>query len=287
MNCEQANKIDITGFLSNQGKNPEKSSGNGFLYCSPLRNEKTASFKVDPVKNVWFDFGTGTGGRLVDLVCQMYNVDVPGALLILSGTDISNQSFSFDKQERISSSIEIKHVQELQNRALIQYLESRGISLKIASGYIKEAYYNITKHDTGEIRRYFAVAFENDKSGYELRNKIWKGSTSPKTITTIPGNREKINVFEGFMDFLSALVYYQQPEPKNTTIVLNGLAHISKLYEMLTGFKQINLYLDNDESQSGQNAVRELQNRFPAAVNHAALLYPNHNDFNDFLISIK
>lgn len=287
MNCEQANKMNIAGFLSSQGKSPEKPSGNGLLYCSPLRNEKTASFKVDPVKNVWYDFGTGTGGRLVDLVCQMYNVDVPGALLILSGADISNQSFSFDKQESISSSIEIKHVQELQNRALIQYLESRGISLKIASGYIKEAYYNITKPDTGEIRRYFAVAFENDKSGYELRNKIWKGSTSPKTITTIPGNREKINVFEGFMDFLSALVYYQQPEPKNTTIVLNGLAHISKLYEMLTGFKQINLYLDNDESQSGQNAVRELQNRFPVAVNHAALLYPNHNDFNDFLISIK
>lgn len=285
MNCEQANKIDIVGFLSSQGKSPEKPSGNGLLYCSPLRNEKTASFKVDPVKNVWFDFGTGTGGQLVDLVCQMYGVSISGALLILSGASIPAQSFSFQKQNEISSSIEIKHVQKLQNRALIQYLEGRGIPFRIASGYTKEAYYNIINSDTSEIRKYFAVAFENDKSGYELRNKIWKGGTSPKTITTIPGNPEKINVFEGFMDFLSALVHYQQPEPKNTTIVLNSLSHLRHLYNILPNYSQINLFLDND--LAGQKAVNEIQSRFSVAINQAIKIYPNHKDFNEFLNSGK
>ena len=283
MNCEQANKIDITGFLSSQGKSPEKRSGTGVLYCSPLRNEKTASFKVDLVKNVWFDFGTGTGGQLVDLVCQMYGVSVSGALLILSGASIPAQSFSFDKQESIISSIEIKRVKKLENRALIQYLEGRGIPFEIASGYTKEAYYNITNQGTSEIRKYFAVAFENDKSGYELRNKIWKGGTSPKTITTIPGNPEKINVFEGFMDFLSALVHYQQPEPKNTTIVLNSLSHLSHLYNILPNYSQINLFLDND--LAGQKAMNEIQNRYPAAINQAIRIYADHKDFNEFIIN--
>jgi len=283
MNCNTANRMNIAGFLMSQGKNPDRLSGNSFWFR--LRDEKTASFKVDRVKNIWYDFGTGTGGRLVDLVCQMYQVDVPGALLILSGAGTPTQSFSFDqpKENATESNLAIKHIQPLQNRALLQYLESRKIPAKIAAKYTKEAYYTIIKPDTGEIKRYFAIAFENDLSGYELRNKYFKGSTTPKTITTIPGNPDKINVFEGFMDFLSAMVYYQQPEPRNTTIILNSLSHLRHLWEILPNFKQVNLFLDND--QAGIKSANEIIRRFPESINQAAKLYPSFKDMNAFLTS--
>lgn len=281
MNCFEANKTDLNWYFSSLGINPKKETNKGFAYCAPYRNDTNASLFVFNEDNRWHDYGTGENGSLVDLVCKINNVDVHGALSILSGSNFTPPSLSFVKQKEIYSSLEIKHVQTLQNRALIQYLDSRGIPFKIASNYIKEAYYTITNSDTSEIRKYFALAFENDKSGYELRNKIWKGGTSPKTITTIQGNPEKLNVFEGFMDFLSALVYYQQPEPRNTTIILNSLSNLRNLYSILPNYNQVNLFLDND--QAGQKAVIEIQTRFQTAINQAQIIYPNHKDFNEFI----
>lgn len=283
MNCTTANKMSIAGFLMSRGKNPDRLSGNSFWFS--LRDEKTASFKVDRVKNIWYDFGTGTGGRLIDLVCQMYRVDIAGALLILSGADAPTQSFSFDQPQdnTTESNVTIKHIQPLQNRALLQYLDSRKIPDNIAAKYTNEAYYTITNPSTGEIKQYFAICFKNDLSGYELRNKYFKGSTTPKTITTISGQPEKINVFEGFIDFISALVHYQQPKPRNTTIVLNSLSHLRQLWEILPIFNQVNLFLDND--QAGLKAANEIQSWFPVAVNKSKILFPQHKDFNEFLIN--
>ena len=283
MNCTTANKMSIAGFLLREGKSPERHDSKSFWYS--LRNEKTASLKVDRAKNIWYDFGTGTGGRLIDLVCQMYRVDIPGALLILSGAETPKQSFSFDQPQdnTAESNLKINHIQPLQNSPLIKYLESRKIPFEIAAKYTNEAYYTITKPDTGEVKKYFAVTFKNDLSGYELRNKYFKGSTTPKYITTIPGNPEKINVFEGFIDFLSALVHYQQPEPRNTTIVLNSLSHLRHLWDILPTFNQVNLFLDND--QAGQSAANEIQSKFPVAVNKSKIIFPEYKDFNEFLIN--
>lgn len=289
MNCTEANKMSIAGFLLSKGFNPTDHNESSFLYFSPFRNEKTPSFKVDRFKNVWYDFGTGTGGRLIDLVCQMYRVGISGALLILSGVGNTVSSFSFhqpDKPVSNEKTFEIRKVQPLQNRTLIQYIESRGIPFHIARRYTTEVYYNAFK---GQVKSFFAIGFENDKGGYELRSNFatekfpngFKGSSSPKAITTISGNPRKINVFEGFIDFLSALVFYGIQEPGNTTIVLNSLSHLRHLYDILPNFERINLYLDNDPA--GQRAAAEIINRFPGAINQAKQIYPENKDFNELI----
>src|ERR1035437_10003310 len=131
MNCKLANEMNIAGFLMSKGINPNKTAGNSFWYCSPLRNEETPSFKVDRIKNVWYDFGTATGGRLIDLICKIYNVDVSGALLILSGTSIEIPIIPFSEMQTLShyqeSKVEIKHMRPVQSMALIQYLKGRKI----------------------------------------------------------------------------------------------------------------------------------------------------------------
>jgi len=285
MNCSQANQINIVDFLTKSGIVPIKTRGRNFWYNSPLRNEKTPSFKVDLIRNAWFDFGVGCGGHLIDLVCKMYDVDLAGSMRILAGLDITSQPISFDKQKEraVESPIQIKDVQKLQNWALIKYLEDRKIPVNIATKYTTQANYTISNQDTGEVKKYFALAFKNDLSGYELRNKYFKGGTSPKTITTIPGNKKRVNIFEGFMDFLSALVYYRQYSPSNTTIVLNSLSNINRLYGLLPNYDQINLFLDNDAA--GKSAVEEVNSKFPFVVNRAQILYPEYKDFNDLLIA--
>ncbi|MDQ6845614.1 MAG: CHC2 zinc finger domain-containing protein [Bacteroidota bacterium] len=73
LNCVAANRIDLVDYLSNLGYRPQKIKNNDYWYLSPLRNEKTASFKVNRKLNVWFDFGEGNGGDLVDLECNILN----------------------------------------------------------------------------------------------------------------------------------------------------------------------------------------------------------------------
>ncbi len=287
MNCTTANKMSIAGFLLSKGINPESYNNKSFLYCSPLRNEKTASFKVDRVKNIWYDFGTGIGGRLIDLVCQMYRVEVPGALLILSGAETPTQSFSFDQpQDNTESNLTIKDVKPLHELALIHYLESRKIPAKLAARYVQEIHYTIYE---GQKVPFYAVAFKNYAGGYALRNGFktekfpdgLKLQTKPQMITIIPGNLERVVIYEGFISFLSSLVHYKQVSHRNTTIVLNSTNNLRHVWDLLPNFNQINLFLDNDAN--GKSATQKIQSRFPEAVNHSKILFPEYNDFNEFL----
>ena len=60
--------ISIRQFLARRGILP-KYERNGYgMYLSPLREERTPSFKVDYVRNLWYDFGLGEGGTLLTLV---------------------------------------------------------------------------------------------------------------------------------------------------------------------------------------------------------------------------
>lgn len=275
MNCKEANQISIIGFLEEKGMNPVKVTGNSFWYCSPLRNEDEPSFKVDAVLNAWYDFGTGTGGHLLDLVCSMYRCNLSGGITLILGTSTETEILSFQKRELKTNTLTIKQLKPLQSPALTYYLESRKIPLKLGLKYLQEAHYII-----GE-RSYFGIAFKNDLGGYALRNKIFKNCSSPNGITTIPGSNEKINVFEGFMDFLSCLFYCNTDQLNGTTIVLNSLSHLNKLLVVLPKFNNINLFLDNDEA--GIKAVTRIQELRPEAINQASIIYPGIKDFNDFI----
>jgi len=274
MNCEQAKEIRIVDYLSRQGIDPSRVYGDNVWYRSPLRDEKNPSFKVNIKKNSWYDTGTGSGGGVIDLVMQMNSTDVTGALLILQRPGLAKPSFSFSEKQS-SPGIEIKRVQSLQNKALVQYVESRGIPAEIAAMYVSEAYYRVGK------KNYFALAFKNDKGGYELRSKFFKGCASPKHVTTIPGNDTSLNVFEGFMDFLSAMVHFKTRKPTNKTIILNSLSNLAYIEPKLKTARKINLYLDNDEA--GAKAAERVKEMNPNVTNHTTIIYPNNKDFNEFL----
>ena len=277
MNCEQAKEIKIADFLTNIGIEPARIYGDHAWYNSPVRTDKAPSFKVNLSKNRWFDVGTGTGGNILDLVMLMNSTNVTGALMILQKPELSTSSFSFSEKQK-ASSIEIKHVQPLQNRALVEYVEQRGIPAQIAALYVMEAYYYTYP---GQEKAFFALAFKNDKGGYELRSNSFKGGNTPKYVTTIPGNNNTINIFEGFMDFLSAMVYFKTRKPAHKTIVLNTVGNLKYIEPLVQSARKINAYLDNDEA--GQKALSDILALNPNTVNQAAIIYPGNKDFNEFL----
>jgi len=176
MNSIQAKKIEITNYLDTLGINliPK---GNSYYCKSPLHEDTKPSFKVNPDKNIWYDYSLQQGGTIINLCMKINNTDVKGALQILANTNLISKSFFSEQQETTNTETEIKHVQNLQNKALIQYIENRNIDIKIAKKYVNEAYYKVNE------KQYFSIAFKNDKNGFELRNKYFKGSTSPKHYT--------------------------------------------------------------------------------------------------------
>jgi hypothetical protein len=290
MNCSQAKQIPIIGFLASRGKHPVKIRNGQAVYHSPFSADKTASLYVDFKEfslQVWNDFSTGAGGNILDLVMKMYNVDIREALKILQETEITKVDFSFFSQQEVKArNIEIKRIQPLQNRALIEYLQSRKITPVKAANYVQEAYYTTYKE---QVKPFFAIAFKNDLGGFELRNGFkseklpdgFKGGSTPKTITTITGQHQTaLNIFEGFFNFLSALQYYNATRPRFDTIVLNSTTNVDTVLPILQQYQKINLFLDNDTT--GNHATDTIKQHHHAVVDYR-YIYSGQNDMNDFL----
>lgn len=285
MNCDQARNISIVDLLAKNGILPEGKNGSEYLYKSPFRSERTPSFFVNIKKNAWNDFGSGEGGNIIDLVQLMFRTNITGALKILGESkQIQQNTFSLSKQESgpDKAKLLIKHLQPIQNKALIQYLNSRKIPFSIASKYLKEAYYlNVSIN-----KQFFALAFRNDKGGFALSNGLKKGklTVKPGFYTTIQGRPESVNIFEGFFNFLSALVYYKTDHPENTTIVLNSLSNLNKVIPILCQYKTVNLYLDHDsETRSGEKATEYIKDIHPNTIDQSNIIYPNYKDFNEYV----
>ena len=80
MNCAAANEVDMVQYLSLLGHQPQKINGADYWYLSPLQTEKNASFKVNAIKNKWYDHSLGTGGKTIDFVVKYFKCSVAEAL---------------------------------------------------------------------------------------------------------------------------------------------------------------------------------------------------------------
>ena len=271
----------ITAYLSAKGINPINAIGSQLLYYSPLSNENTASFFVNPSKNVFNDFSSADNGDVLRLIQLVEQVPFADAVKRLEGfkMTVPPVSFCFSGKNNVKqeSKIEILSVKPLEHPSLRQYVQQRGICFEIAKTYLKEVHFqNIGK-------KYFAVGFENNGGGYELRNGLgYKGKTA-NGITVFDRSTKQINLFEGFFDFLSALQHFKALALKNTTVILNTNNNINLFSETFGKEHTINAFLDNDKS--GQLAVKQLLNKGFEVLNQSVLMYSNSKDFNDYLLA--
>lgn len=269
-------RLPIRAYLAERGLHPTKDNPRYGLYLSPLRKEHTPSFKVDYIQNLWYDFGLGVGGSIIDLVMRLEKCDFIQAVRLLDSgekTPIVVPAPSSGSPTlptlRILSDIPLRHP------ALVGYLSSRRIDPTIASVYCREVNYAVGK------REYFAIGFRNDAGGWELRSERFKGSASPKHITTIDNRSDTAVAFEGFMDFLSYLSMKQPERLRIDAAVLNSVINLPKAIPFLERHPTIHTFFDNDDA--GRKAVAELKRLCPnSTVADQSFLYRNHKDLNEF-----
>lgn len=196
----------------------------------------------------------------------------------------NGNGFSFhsvEQKEQVPSSFIIESIKPLLDYRLIEYLQSkRAINIEIAQAYCKQVHYS-----TGG-KQFFAIGFQGDAGGWELRNEYFKGSTSPKSLTTINKSSPTCLLFEGFMDMLSYLTLKNLARPNLDIIVLNSVVNLSKASEFLLRHQAIHTFLDNDEA--GKRAVEQLRQTLPnSEVVDQSVFYKNFKDLNEYLCARK
>ena len=286
--------ISIRQFLARRGILP-KYERNGYgMYLSPLREERTPSFKVDYVRNLWYDFGLGEGGTLLTLVMRLERCDSREAVRRLQNgekRDAGSASLSPSVGERPAvggpspvvrlaavPALRILSDDPLRHPALIGYLVSRGIVPSVAAAFCREVRYEING------RAFFAIGFRNDAGGWELRSARFKGGSSPKHITTIDNRSDTVIAFEGFMDFLAYLSLKYPERLRIDAAVLNSVVNLPKAIPFLSRHPVIHAFFDNDEA--GRKTTSDLIRLCPRSeVIDQSSFYSGHKDVNDYLIA--
>ena len=292
LNCNQARQISIVKYLAQCGFQPQYIKGANHWYLSPIRDENSASFKVNTKLNAWFDFGIGEGGNLIDLGIRLHRCSVEELLSRLSA---GNYALSFHQPSAVTAEreraspvsdahdmderrITVLDIAPLHSPGLISYITGRGIDLTSASWYCREVGFSI------KGKTYTAIGFENRSGGYELRNPWFKGSSSPKDITVINShdNAQTVCLVEGFMDFLSLQRLRKLPDVPTDIIVLNSVALIGRSIELLRGYRDVYQYLNHDNA--GQAATEKLTEAGIQTID-ASGFYQGHNDINAYLLA--
>lgn len=275
-NIQQIKRLSIRTYLFYRGIQPARENTRCGFYLSPLRSERTPSFKVDYAQNLWYDHGTGEGGSIIDLIMRLERCSFVEAVQSLgSGQRIPIATIAPASVVPTVPALRILSDMPLQHPALLGYLKERGIDPAIAAEHCREVRYAV-----GD-KTYFAIGFRNDARGWELRNALFKGSCTPKNITSIDNGSSTIMVFEGFMDFLSYLTLKGNAHPTCDTAVLNSVVNLPKALPFLERHAVVHTFLDNDEA--GRKATAAIVRQCPRSQIVEQTFYRNHKDVNDYL----
>ncbi len=276
MNIEQAKQIELHGLVEHLGGRYHKQTKpDETWYYSPFRpDERTASFKVNPQRNVWYDFAIGAGGSTIDLWLDYNNQDrknrdaIKAALQGLG--QFCNSPSSLVSQYRRTAKDYNKKVQlvsEQVNRfklikppgriwhdALLQEVGRRRLSLNTVTPFIKQA----DIHDTKTGNKLTGFSFQNDEFGWEISipnpnaGKSFKTSIGKKAPSSFTNDaHEKALIFEGFWDYLTWVQMQKTSNLKADVYVMNSLSFKKQIADTIIAENKIKralLFFDNDEA---------------------------------------
>jgi len=282
-NLQNIKNIPIADYLHARGIQPVKKYGSYALYNAPYREDHNASMKVDFARNLWFDFGLGKGGSIIDLVMLLQGCNAHETISHLAGNNLSFHSATPPKEKVAALSPSTRHILGISEELpphLQRYLqEERKIDLSLAKPYLRSVCYEVGG------RTYIAIGFANRAGGYELRDdKTFKGTIAPKDISVIAGDANNVPhcIFEGFMDFLSYLT--MKGKEIAPCIVLNSISNVHRAVTYLREHHMgcVRAFLDNDEA--GRRAMQVLQSA-GMSVEDMSRHYGGYKDLNEYHVS--
>ena len=101
-----------------------KKAGSNFKGLSPFTDEKSPSFMVSPVKQIWKDFSTGKGGNAVSFLMEHEHYSYPEAIKFLA------KKYNIEIEETVQSDQEKEQINERESMFLV-------------SNFAKEYFHNV------------------------------------------------------------------------------------------------------------------------------------------------
>ncbi|RFN59778.1 DNA primase [Marixanthomonas ophiurae] len=178
-----------------------KKSGSNFKGLSPFSDERTPSFMVSPVKQIWKDFSSGKGGNVVAFLMEHEHFTYPEAIKYLAkkyGIEIEETEQSDEQKqqadERESLYLVSEFAKDYFKHVLFKTEEGKAIGLS----YFKERGF------TEETIKKFDLGFSPDSWDAFTNHAIKKGyklDYLDKTGLTIVKGEKQFDRFKGRVMF--------------------------------------------------------------------------------------
>ena len=178
-----------------------KKSGSNYKALSPFSNEKTPSFVVSPVKQIWKDFSSGKGGNAVAFLMEHEHFTYPEAIKYLArkyNIEIEETQVSSLDKEKASEKESLFIVSEYAKDFFSDTLFNSSEGKSIGFSYFKERGFSdetIKKYDLGYLP---------DKLNYFSNEAIANGYDPvflEKSGLSIFQNKKSIDRFRGRVIF--------------------------------------------------------------------------------------
>ncbi|QXV63657.1 toprim domain-containing protein [Mucilaginibacter sp. 21P] len=279
---ELKEQASIVSFLASLGYQPVRRTGKDKMYLSMLRdNDTSPSLSVNDELGVWFDHGTGKGGTIIDLGMAIWTQLTFGEV-VRKIYQTCNLPVAGERPRRPRVAVKVPNyiVMETKpiggNPVITDYLQQRRV-FEAGRNSLQEVYYFI-KDEKGLKKDYYAAGWKNEKGGWEVRNRYFKGCLGNKAITFEPGHPKNVAVFEGYLNYLSWKT--EHPAADHSVIVLNSIALLRQGIAKAKSYSSIDIYFDRDAS--GFQATKDFCLALPYAIDRSSV-FAGFNDYNDKL----
>ncbi len=178
-----------------------KKSGANYKGLSPFVSEKTPSFMVSPVKQIWKDFSSGKGGNAVAFLMEHEHFSYPEAIRYLArkyNIEIEETQQTDDEKEQLNEKESMFLVSEYAKKYFHQTLTESEEGKSIGLSYFKERGFT-----TDTIER-FNLGYSPDAWDAFTNDALAKGyqlEYLDKTGLTIVKDDKKFDRFKGRVMF--------------------------------------------------------------------------------------
>ncbi|SHK73664.1 DNA primase [Maribacter aquivivus] len=185
-----------------------KKSGSNFKGLSPFSDERSPSFMVSPVKQIWKDFSSGKGGNVVAFLMEHEHFTYPEAIKYLAkkyNVEVEETEQSNEQKEQASERESMYLVSEFAQTHFKEMLWESELGKAIGLSYFKERGF------TDEIIKKFELGYCLDQwdgfttaaldKGYKLEYLSKTGLTIVKEDSNNPNGSRKFDRFKGRVMF--------------------------------------------------------------------------------------
>ena len=283
---QKAKDKDMRTLLASHGYTPSYETSTVVAYKSmlPDRFESVPSFMLRRKDNKWMDYGYDNGKPhdTIDFITLYKGISFAEAVEYLIGDTVDINKF-VAPPKKDKRSVQLEAVRDIISPWAYDYLSGRKISAHRARKILKEVDISFP-YGQNPTRVYKLLGHYNDSSGLDLRNKFFKTVTvRPKDITTIKRANGSTSVFEGVIDYLAALEYFDIEQFRGDVIILNSCSFAGSIAPFFKGKK---VYAFTDWDKSGQQVIDTLRENGVEVVDERHH-YEGYNDFADLLVDKK